>query len=139
MEARLSMNTPEIVADRPGLQVRLLVDSDELGLVEVRSSPGGAAPPAHVHRRHSELFYVLAGELTFTLGGEEQRAAKGELIRIPPGMVHTFAVTGFGEARYLNLHAPSCGFGNFLRALHAARDERELEAARAGFDQEPAP
>jgi quercetin dioxygenase-like cupin family protein len=133
------MNAPEIVADRPGLQVRLLVDSDELGVVEVRSSPGGAAPPPHLHRRHSELFYVLAGELTFTVAGEERRAVKGELVRVPPDTVHTFAVTGIGEARYLNLHAPSRGFGGFVRALHAARDEQELDAARADFDQEPAP
>jgi quercetin dioxygenase-like cupin family protein len=133
------MNAPEIVADRTGLQVRLLVDTEELGVVEVRSSPGGAAPPAHVHRRHSELFYVLAGELTFTVAGEERRAGKGELVRVPPDTVHTFAVTGVSEARYLNMHAPSCGFGDFVRALHAARDEHELDAARADFDQEPAP
>ena len=39
---------------------------------EVRSEPGGASPPPHVHRRHAESFYVLEGELTF--GGDGQRA-----------------------------------------------------------------
>jgi quercetin dioxygenase-like cupin family protein len=132
------MNEPEIVVDRPGLQVVLLVDADEIGVVEVRSSPGCPAPPGHVHRRHTESFYVLRGELTFTVNGQEQLAGPGSWVHVRPDTVHTFAVTGNGEARFLNVHAPSCGFGDFVRALHQARNEDELAAARASFDQEPA-
>ena len=116
----------------------LLADVDEIGIVEVRSEPGGLSPPLHLHRRHSESFYVLAGELEFTAGGEELRATAGSWVQVPPNVPHTFAPTGSEEARFLNVHAPSCGFGDFVRALHAARDEEELAAARAAFDQEPA-
>ena len=128
----------EVLSDRPGLRVSLLVDVDEIGIAEVAIEPGGVSPPLHVHRRHSESFYVLAGELTFTVDGGELRASAGSWVQVPPGVSHTFEPTGSEEARFLNIHAPSCGFGDFVRALHAARDEDGLAAARARFDQESA-
>jgi mannose-6-phosphate isomerase-like protein (cupin superfamily) len=132
------IGTGEVLADRPGLRVSLLVDVDEIGIAEVASKPGGASPPLHVHRRHSESFYVLAGELTFTVNGSELHAGAGSWVQVPPDVPHTFAATGSEDVRYLDIHTPGCGFGDFVRALNAARDEDELAAARARFDQEPA-
>jgi mannose-6-phosphate isomerase-like protein (cupin superfamily) len=132
------IGTGEVLVDRPGLRVSLLVDVDEIGIAEVTSEPGGVSPPLHVHRRHSESFYVLAGELTFTVNGSELHATAGSWVQVPPGVPHTFAPSGPEEAHFLDVHAPSRGFGDFVRALHAARDEDELAAARARFDQEPA-
>ena len=132
------IGTGEVLADRPGLRVSLLVDVDEIGIAEVASKPEGASPPLHVHRRHSESFYVLAGELTFAVNGSELHAGAGSWVQVPPGAPHTFAATGSEDVRYLNIHTPGCGFGDFVRALNAARDEDELAAARARFDQEPA-
>jgi hypothetical protein len=40
--------------------------------------------------------------------------------------------------RFLSLHTPSCGFGDFLRALADAGSD-ELAAARTGFDRQSAP
>ena len=59
-------------------------------------------------------------------------------MQVPPSVPHTFAPAGSEPARYVNVHTPSCGFGDFTRALIAARNEDELAAARAAFDQEPA-
>jgi quercetin dioxygenase-like cupin family protein len=132
------IGTGEVLADRPGLRVSLLVDVDEIGIAEVATEPGGVSPPLHVHRRHSEAFYVLAGELTFTADGSELRATAGSWVQVPPGVPHTFAATGSEEARFLDIHTPSCGFGDFTRALVGARDENALAAARAQFDQKPA-
>jgi len=127
---------PERVVERPGLRVELLADVDELGISETCSAPGGPAPPAHVHRRHVESFYVLAGELTFTVAGRELRATTGSWVQVPPDVPHTFALTGSDEARFLNVHTPSCGYGAFLRGLHEARTDDERAAVRAAFDQE---
>ena len=125
----------EVVGDRPGLRVDLLADVEAIGIAEVRSDPGAAAPPAHVHARHAEFFYVLEGELLLTVDGRELRAGPGTWAGVPEGMPHTFAVAGDAPARFLDLHAPSCGFGAFTRRLHAARSEDELAEARAAFDQ----
>ena len=136
--AEAYIGTGEVLSDRPGLRVSLLVDVDEIGIAEVTTEPGGLSPPLHVHRRHTESFYVLAGELTFTVAGSEVHAAAGSWVQVPAGVPHTFAPTGSEDVRYLDVHTPSYGFGDFVRALSSARDEDELAAARARFDQEPA-
>jgi mannose-6-phosphate isomerase-like protein (cupin superfamily) len=123
------------VADRPGLRVELLADLEAIGISETLSEPGGPSPPPHLHRRHVESFYVLEGELTLTAGGRELRAGAGSWAQVPPGVPHTFAFTGDEPTRFLDLHSPSCGYGAFVRGLHEARDEDELAAVRAAFDQ----
>lgn len=128
----------ELLADRSGMRVVLLADGDEIGIAEVWSEPGSLLPPAHLHRRHVESFYVLAGELAFIVGRRELRAKAGTWVQVPPGVSHTFAAAGPDEVRFLNLHTPSCGFGGFVRALHSAGGEDEPTAARARFDQVPA-
>ena len=129
------VGTGEVLSDAPGLRVSLLVDVDAIGIAEVTSEPNGFSPPLHVHRRHTESFYVLAGELTFTVDGKEVRAAAGSWVQVPPGVPHTFALSGSEEVRFLDVHTPSCGFGDFARALHAGGRDG---AAATGFDQEPA-
>jgi mannose-6-phosphate isomerase-like protein (cupin superfamily) len=121
-------------------EVTLLVDIEQIGAVEVRSDPYcDAGPPLHAHARHAEAFFVMGGELTFRLENGERRVGPGTWVFVPPEVVHTFAVTGSERARFLDLHVPSCGFGDLVRGLHAARSEEELKAVRAAFDQHPAP
>ena len=127
-----------LVAGREGLRVALLGDVEAIAISESRCDPGGPSPPRHVHSRHVESFYVLEGELTFTAGGRELQAEAGSWVQVPPGIPHTFAFSGTGPVRFLNLHTPSCGYGAFLRGLHEARTDDELAAVRAAFDQVPA-
>jgi mannose-6-phosphate isomerase-like protein (cupin superfamily) len=121
-------------------EVTLLIDIEQIGAVEVRSDPycdGG--PPLHAHAKHAEAFFVMDGELTFRLENGERCVGPGTWVLVPPGVVHTFAVTGSERARFLDLHVPSCGFGDAVRGLHAARSEEERKAVRAAFDQHPPP
>ena len=121
------------------LGVTLLADLEQIGVAEIRSEPGGIAPPLHVHAKHAEALFVLEGELTFRLEDGEHRVGPETWVFVPPDVVHTFAITGDERARFLDFHVPSCGFGDFARGLQAARDEDELRAVRAAFDQQPAP
>jgi mannose-6-phosphate isomerase-like protein (cupin superfamily) len=80
-----------------------------------------------VHERHADAWYVLEGELTFGVGpgGEELHAAPaGTLVLVPAGVVHTFRNDGSATARFLNVHAPSMGFAESLRAARDGRDFR---------------
>jgi mannose-6-phosphate isomerase-like protein (cupin superfamily) len=133
-----AVGNEELVADRPGLRVALLADVDEIGASETRGDLGGASPPSHIHRAHVESFYVLEGELTFTVAGAERRARPGSWVQVPPGVPHTFTSPANTIVRFLDIHTPSCGYGTFLRGLHTARTDDELTAARAAFDQVPA-
>lgn len=77
----------------------------------------GASP--HVHRAHCDLFYVLAGALTFIVGParEELLLPAGTLALAPPLLVHGFRNGGDSESRYLNFHAPNGGFADYLRGV----------------------
>jgi mannose-6-phosphate isomerase-like protein (cupin superfamily) len=115
--------------------VTLLADVDSIAVAEIRTGPGSPPPPLHVHRRHAESFYVLEGQLTLTAGDREVRAAAGSWVQVPPGVPHTLVAAGDRPARFLDLHTPSCGFGDFLRALRGAGDGAERAAGRTGFDE----
>jgi quercetin dioxygenase-like cupin family protein len=129
----------ERITGEGALGVTLLADTEHFGAVEVRSEPGGIAPPLHLHARHAECFFVLEGELTFRLEDRELVTTPGTWVFIPQDVVHTFSVTGDAPARFLGIHTPSCGFGAFVRGLQAATSEEELRDVRAAFDQQPAP
>jgi quercetin dioxygenase-like cupin family protein len=128
----------ELVTERRSLEVVLLADAPELAISSSLGAPGGPSPPPHIHPNHAETFHVLEGEMTFTVDGSEITAGAGDWVHVPPRTVHWFAFPGSKDARFLSVHTPSYGWGDFLRALHSARSEEDLVAARAAFDQEPA-
>jgi mannose-6-phosphate isomerase-like protein (cupin superfamily) len=108
----------EVVGDARDRRVEILSDHDALHVTWSRFGPGRDGADLHVHHRHTDLFYVLGGELTMRLGpeGEEVRVPAGQLVRVPPGVVHGFRNTSSAEVRYLNLHAPGVGFADYMRA-----------------------
>jgi quercetin dioxygenase-like cupin family protein len=118
--------------------VELLADHASLALSAARIAPGTRPTPTpHVHAAHAEAFLVLDGALRFLLESDETVAGAGVLVIVPPGVAHTFRVES--EARFLDLHAPSSGYGAFVRALSAAADDEELARAHAAFDQQAPP
>jgi mannose-6-phosphate isomerase-like protein (cupin superfamily) len=124
----------EVLTDGRGPRVALLADTKEVAIAEMAGEPGGPASPAHVHDRHAESFYALAGEVTVTVAGRELRLGEGAWLTVPTGVAHTVAVPGPGPARFLNLHAPGCGFGAFLRELHGGAAP-DVAIERAAFDE----
>jgi quercetin dioxygenase-like cupin family protein len=94
----------------------------EFDFLEFVVGPGYEGPGPHFHKRHVDSFYVLEGELEFTLGDETVRASAGTLVAVPPDVVHAFTNAGPGSARFLNLHAPDSGFVDYLRARERGDD-----------------
>lgn len=97
-------------------ELRVKVVRPELDLLEYEVGPGYEGPGPHFHKRHVDSFFVLEGELEFTLAGETVRAAADTFVVAPIGVVHAFTNPGPGPARFLNLHAPETGFVELLRA-----------------------
>jgi quercetin dioxygenase-like cupin family protein len=136
----IEIRESERVATEGTLGVTLLADVEEIAVANVRWAPGGGIqPPLHRHERHAECFLVLDGELTFHLEDRELQAVAGTWVFVPPEVLHSFTVTGDSPTHFLDIHTPSCGFGDFVRRLYAARSEDERQAARASFDQLPPP
>ncbi|HEV7847418.1 MAG TPA: cupin domain-containing protein [Thermoleophilaceae bacterium] len=107
----------EVVTDRAERTIRILAALPELCLTWTRYVPGEEGPGPHIHREHVDAFFILSGELDFGLGPDVERvtAGPGTFVLAPPELVHTFRNGGPGEATWLNLHAPSKGFADFLR------------------------
>ena len=117
----------EVVGDSEERRVEILCDRDELHATWTRYGPyrDGASP--HVHRRHSDLFYVLEGELTLLVGPdrEERVLPAGTLALAPPLVVHGFRNGSDAELRYLNFHAPGGGFADYLRGVAGNFDSED--------------
>jgi quercetin dioxygenase-like cupin family protein len=75
-------------------------------LFEAVVGPGGGPPP-HVHSREEEGFYVLEGEITFTVNGERVVAKAGTFANMPVGTPHSFKNEGDRPARMLISLAPA--------------------------------
>ena len=98
-----------------GRNFLILGGREELVLTEFNYPPGEQGPRRHIHRHHADAFYVLDGRLQITLDEEQQILDPGGFVLIPPGVIHTFANPDPQLGRYLNLHAPGCGFDEYLR------------------------
>src|SRR5215475_3345474 len=69
--------------------------------------PPGGGPPPHVHSREEEGFYVLEGEITFTIGDQRLVATAGMFANMPVGTPHSFKNESGNPARMLISVAPA--------------------------------
>ena len=116
----------EAIVSGPGEGERLEIEDrvylvkvarPELSLIEYDTGPSYTGATPHFHERHTDAFFLLEGELEFTLGRDTLIRRAGTAVVVPPGIVHAFTSTGHGGARFLNVHSPDSGFADFLRAL----------------------
>ena len=75
-------------------------------LIEALVGPGGGPPP-HVHSREEEGFYILEGEITFTINGERVVATAGMFANMPVGTPHSFKNESNRPAKMLVSVAPA--------------------------------
>lgn len=90
-------------------------------LMESIISPGGGPPP-HIQHRNEEGFYVLEGELVFTVAGEQIVATTGDFVNIPKGVVHGFTNKTDKAARILVVMSPSVEEYYLLEVGHPIKD-----------------
>ena len=100
----------EKTTDRPRRQITILCDLPQIIVSRFRYEPGEKGPDPHVHRQHSDAFYVLEGEVEFLVNGEWRRGGPGSFFSAPPGVEHGFRIAGEQPIRVLNVHAPNVGF-----------------------------
>jgi quercetin dioxygenase-like cupin family protein len=117
----------DTVVDRPEKTLRILAELDDVIVTWFRYAPGEKGPDAHVHHHHTDAFYVLDGEVEISLGPERQtvRATPGTFAAAPPDVVHTFRNASGSDAVFLNLHAPSSGFGEHIRGRNPDFDQHD--------------
>jgi quercetin dioxygenase-like cupin family protein len=114
----------ETITQRERRDVVILAERPDVTITWSRYAAGDRGPDPHVHREHTDAFYVLEGELTFEVGPEAERVRvpAGGFVAVPANVVHTYVNDATADSRWLNMHAPEKGFADYLRAL---RDETD--------------
>jgi quercetin dioxygenase-like cupin family protein len=108
-----------------GCEVRFLCRGERTGKawsVMECVTPRDAGPPPH-HHVWDEGYFIVAGQLRFSVDGRETIATAGDFVYVPGGTLHGFAGASEEPARVLIFDAPSTAEGFFR---DAAREVREL-------------
>ena len=110
-------------ADR---EISILLAREQITITHARYSACEQVAGRHIHRKHTDAFYVLEGELTFEIGCEPRTitVSQGGFIAAPPEVAHSFHTDGDRPARWLTIHAQDGGFAAFMRGR---RDGIEVE------------
>jgi quercetin dioxygenase-like cupin family protein len=94
-----------------------------LTIVEVTEAPGAEAP-LHAHQREDEAFWILEGEVTFTVGDAAIEARAGDYVFGPRGIQHRYTVGNAG-CRMLFILTPG-GFENLIIGMSEPAKSRTL-------------
>jgi mannose-6-phosphate isomerase-like protein (cupin superfamily) len=68
--------------------------------------PDTAGPGVHAHDAEDEVFYVVAGVMSFLVDDEWLDAVAGSLVLVPAGVTHDFENRGTIRAGVLNFSTP---------------------------------
>jgi mannose-6-phosphate isomerase-like protein (cupin superfamily) len=96
-----------------GLVITSLAPLPQISLFELAFDAGWSGVDAHSHDDHVDSFFVLDGEVEFTVDGKTARVGSGMFVAAPPNVVHGFRPVG--PASFLNVHAPDGGFAEGVR------------------------
>ena len=66
-------------------------------------SPFGGGPVLHTHP-YEEVFVMLEGEATFTVGDATIEVGAGQIVVAPAGVPHKFVNSGSGPLRQVDIH-----------------------------------
>jgi mannose-6-phosphate isomerase-like protein (cupin superfamily) len=72
-------------------------------LIFVDLEPGDG-PRLHRHA-YEEIFIVLEGQATYTVGSHTVQARAGQVLIVQPGVPHKFVNSGSGRLRQIDIHA----------------------------------
>lgn len=113
------MSDEEVIVRGKGRDIRLLLARDDVTIVCGGYESGERVAGAHVHKEHTDAFYVLEGELTLELGCESEvvTVPAGGFVAIPPGVAHSLRNDGDRPVRALSVHARDGGFAGFMLGI----------------------
>jgi quercetin dioxygenase-like cupin family protein len=96
--------------------------------ISLVTQPPGTATPLHRHTREAEVFYLLAGSVTYQAGEETFHLTLGDFIYLPLGLPHALRVTGTEPTRFLALTAPA-GLLELYDEVGTRANDRRLPGA----------
>lgn len=95
--------------------------------------PAGYEAPMHIKRNEEDIFYVLEGDITFTLGEETITGKPGTFVYAPRNVQHKFKVEGSSPAKMLIMFTPA-GVEHFYIENSVPAKEFKLPTGNSEFD-----
>jgi quercetin dioxygenase-like cupin family protein len=90
--------------------------------------PPGTFVPPHSHSTQDEYVYILEGEMTFWLDGEEFKAGPGDLARLPRQRPHGIFNKSAASVRCLFWVTPTGRLFDLFEAIHDLADPAQVVA-----------
>lgn len=115
------------------------------GLFEFVMEPGTDGASPHIHKKLSEAFYVVDGEIELVLGDRRIVAEPKTFILVPENTPHGFSNAGQTQATLLILFCPADSREQYFEGLAELRKDgrqptqEELLDLMQRFDQYPVP
>lgn len=88
--------------------------------------PPGTFVPPHTHPTQDEFVYVLTGQYTFWLDGQEMTGNPGDLMKLPRGIPHGIFNKGAETATSLFWVAPTGELERLFQRIHQIPDPAEV-------------
>lgn len=90
-----SSPTPENTRAIPGAVFNFLARGSETegrhALIKILVEKG-AEPPAHIHSREDESYFILKGIIEYTIGADKLTVKEGEYVYLPKDVQHSFKI-----------------------------------------------
>ena len=92
-------------------------ETNESVMLFEETVPGGTKSLFHLHRDSDEVAWVLAGEITFKIGGDVTVGGPGTCAFFPRNVPHAWKNSGGETARVLFLYTPAAAGGSVEELL----------------------
>jgi len=145
LQAMVWRSEGETISDRAERNVVILHAEDAVTVTWSRYVTGEEGPGLHLHREHTDAFYILSGAMRFALGPGGERAVRapaGTFVSAPPGVAHSFHNEEAEDVTWLNVHTPDARFAAFLRGGRDGRptpfDSFDVPSETGGDQGRPA-
>jgi quercetin dioxygenase-like cupin family protein len=90
----------------------------------------------HYHKEHAEVFYLISGQLEWTVGKETRRLGAGDLLYIPPNTIHSVHVVGDKDAHLLFIVQPGGYEHSAEEEYRYSKEEREKPEIRKKLNEQ---
>lgn len=118
------------VYEREGLRSHVLLDAGDFGserlVVTWVEVPPGAAQRPHVHRASEQVYVIVRGKGTMTVGNEHAKVGEGDLVLVPTGTSHAIANEGDELLIYAAATAPPESMAELYKARLSPRNAPDL-------------
>lgn len=110
MKVKNLFNVPKVmVSNGTTQQWRVFEDGEclsEIQKINFDILDAGLAMEPHEHENEEQIYFILGGLGTVTVGNESKDVSEGDVIQVPPKFSHTIKNRGTYPLRFFIIRAP---------------------------------